>query len=74
MRGTTFVFKTITKNISGIYFRIIVIYHPFIDSCLFERNRQQSMSDLRKDNNYLLYKKLQGDIADKYVSIFGNSQ
>ena len=50
------------------------IYHPFIDSCLSESNIQNSMSDLHKDNNYLLYNKLQENIANKYVSIFSNSQ
>ena len=51
--------NTMNKNISthnnG---SIMVIYRPFIDSCLYESNILNSMLALCKDNNDLVYNEL----------------
>ena len=52
----------------------MVIDHLFIGSCPSEINNQQKILAFYKGNNSLLWKKLQGNIPDKYVSIFGESQ
>ena len=41
--------------IAYIYVSIMVIHHTFVDSVIYERNRQSSMLDLSKDI-VLLYK------------------
>ena len=47
-------------NIAEAYVRIMCIFLPFIDSCLFEDNGKQSMLDLYKENTAILKKKHQG--------------
>ena len=57
--------------ISGIYVSFMVIYHLFVDSCLYGMNGQFFLLPLRKDKKILPWKEFQGNITNKYVNIFG---
>ena len=54
--------------------KILVIYNPFNAYGISGSNIQHSMLDLLKYDSVLIYNEHQENIANNYVSIFGNLQ